>query len=81
MQGASKAEQIFKPGESAPESGVYTVVHNRHRHKHLATIFKNERFPVCARCGANVRFVLLRPAALIVEDADFKPFQPPAEDS
>lgn len=76
MQGASKAEQIFKPGESAPESGVYTVVHDRHRQNHMATVFKGERFPVCARCGRNVRFVLSRPAAPIVEDADFKPAQP-----
>jgi len=77
MQGASKAEQIFKPGEIAPESGMYTVVHDRHRQNHLATIFKGERFPACARCEGNVRFVLSRPAVLIVEDADFKPVQPP----
>ena len=72
MQGTSKAEQSFKPGEAVTESGVYTVVHDRHRQKHSATIFKVEKFPLCARCGEKVRFILLRPSALISEDVDFK---------
>lgn len=71
MQGASKAEQAFKAGDHAPESGVYTVVHADHRRAHAATIFKGERFPVCGKCGDKVRFVLYRPAALISEDLDF----------
>jgi len=72
MQGTSKAEQLFKPGEAVTESGVYTVVHDRHRPKHSATIFKGEKFPLCAHCGEKVRFVLLRSSALISEDVDFK---------
>ena len=72
MQGTSKAEQSFKPGEAVTKSGVYTVVHDRHRQKHSATIFKGEKFPLCARCGEKVRFILLRPSALISEDVDFK---------
>jgi hypothetical protein len=72
MQGASKAEQTFKSGDEVPESGVYTVIHDRHRPSHAATIFKGERFPVCAHCGPQVRFVLVRPAALISEDSDFQ---------
>lgn len=72
MQGASKAEQLFQPGEEAPESGVYAVTHEQHREKHSATIFKGECFPQCARCGRNVRFLLLRRSALISEDVDFK---------
>jgi hypothetical protein len=72
MQGASKAEQVFQPGELVPESGVYTVVHNHHRERHSATIFQGDHFPQCARCGKGVRFVLSRPAALISEDADFR---------
>ncbi len=72
MQSASKAEQVFRPGEVVPESGVYTVVHDGHRERHPATIFQGGRFPQCARCGNAVRFVLSRPAALISEDADFK---------
>lgn len=76
MQGASKAEQVFQPGETVPESGVYTVLHAHHRERHSATIFKGDRFPQCARCGKEVRFVLSRLAALISEDGDFH--QPPA---
>ena len=76
MQGASKAEQVFQPGETVPESGVYAVLHAHHRERHSATIFKGDRFPQCARCGNEVRFTLLRPAASISEDADFH--QPPA---
>jgi len=72
MQGTSKAEQSFKPGDAVTESGVYTVVHDRHRQKHSATIFKGHKFPLCARCGEKVRFLLLRPSALISEDIDFK---------
>ena len=71
MQGASKAEQVFQPGEVVPESGVYTVVHKDHRQRHSATIFKGDRFPQCARCGNGVRFMLARPAILISEDLDF----------
>jgi hypothetical protein len=72
MQSASKAEQVFQPGDAVPESGVYTVVHDGHRDRHPATIFHGTRFPQCARCGKAVRFVLARPAALISEDVDFK---------
>lgn len=72
MQGASKAEQVFQPGEVVPESGVYTVLHDGHRERHPATIFHGGHFPQCARCGKAVRFVLSRPAALISEDVDFK---------
>ena len=81
MQGTSRAEQSFKPGETVSESGVYTVVHDGHRQKHSATIFKGEKFPQCARCGDNVRFVLLRPSTLISEDVDFKqdPDAPPGQ--
>ena len=72
MQGVSKAEQIFKSGDEVPESGVYTVIHEAHRASHAATIFKGEHFPACTHCGAQVRFVLIRPAELISEDSDFQ---------
>src|SRR5690348_13465694 len=51
MQGASRAEKIFRPGEVAPESGVYKVMHQRHRESHFATLFQGERFPSCVQCG------------------------------
>ncbi len=71
MQGTSQAEEVFQPGDEVPESGVYSVRHHLHRENHIATIFKGERFPACARCGNAVRFVLTRRASRILEDADF----------
>ncbi|MGE5325281.1 MAG: hypothetical protein ACM3SW_20605 [Actinomycetota bacterium] len=79
MQGTSQAEQVFKPGEEVPESGVYTVRHHLHRENHSATIFRGERFPACSRCGAAVRFVLARRAGRILEDSDFQ--QGPPDES
>ncbi|HYX52714.1 MAG TPA: hypothetical protein VE783_04635 [Candidatus Limnocylindrales bacterium] len=72
MQGPSAARQSFKSGEVAEQSGVYNVVHDQHRGQHLATVFKGQKFPSCARCGDRVRFLLVRPAALIAEDSDFQ---------
>jgi hypothetical protein len=71
MQGTSKAEKRFRPGEEVPESGVYAVLHHNHRPKHVATIFKGERFPFCAHCKKDVRFLLMHPANVISEDGDF----------
>jgi hypothetical protein len=73
MQGTSRAEQTYNPGDAVPESGVYTVIHDQHRSSHVATIFKGELFPVCAQCGPLVRFALVRPATPINEDSDFQP--------
>ena len=72
MQGPSTAKESYKSGEVAEQSGVYNVLHQEHRSQHLATIFKGQRFPACARCGDRVRFILVRPAALIGEDGDFQ---------
>jgi hypothetical protein len=71
MHGASRADGVYKSGDEAPESGVYTVTHDRHRPNHVATVFKGERFPACAQCGSLVRFTLVRPATPIADDADF----------
>ncbi|HEV3039397.1 MAG TPA: hypothetical protein VHA33_16595 [Candidatus Angelobacter sp.] len=72
MQGATQTEEVYQPGDIAPESGVYAVVHDKHRERHLATIFKGMRFPHCGQCKERVRFTLSRPAAPISEDADFR---------
>jgi hypothetical protein len=53
-------ELRFKPGDSVPASGVYCVEHRPHRLMHTATLVANTRFPRCKRCGAAVRFSLLR---------------------
>lgn len=66
------AEQVFRPGESVPESGLYLVAHGRHRPDHEATLFQGEQFPVCVQCEHQVRFRLLRAATPITNDSDFR---------
>jgi hypothetical protein len=66
------AEQVFKPGEDVPQSGLYLVVHAEHRADHEATLFQGEQFPSCAQCEVEVRFRLLRGATPISSDSDFR---------
>lgn len=66
------AEHDFRPGENAPEAGVYLVVHAGHRPEHHVTLFRGDQFPPCGRCGEEVRFRLVRAAGAIAEDQDFK---------
>ena len=49
----------FRSQEIVPESGVYEVKHSSHRLKHEVTILKGSLFPLCKRCGADVRFRLV----------------------
>jgi hypothetical protein len=65
------AEQWYKPGEEAPVSGVYMVVHAAHRPDHQATLLQGELFPSCASCSDHVRFRLSHTALAIREDNDF----------
>jgi hypothetical protein len=46
------------PGDIAPRTGVYVVIHERHRLSHLALAEEGEVFPVCRKCGTYVRFKL-----------------------
>ena len=50
----------YKPGDVVPESGIYRVHHEPHRLMHSATLLRNTLFPLCKRCGQQVRFELLR---------------------
>jgi CheY-like chemotaxis protein len=55
-------ERSFRPGEIAAESGVYKVIHCRHRVTHSALVLAGMRFPSCKACGESVRFRVERPA-------------------
>ena len=66
------AEQVFKPGESVPKSGLYLVLHNKHRPDHEATLFEGDQFPACAQCDVAVRFRLLRAATPSADNSDFR---------
>ncbi len=67
------AEQVYKPSQAVPVSGVYRVDHNGHREAHEATLLHGETFPVCALCGEAVRFTLKHRAKSIRSDKDFLP--------
>ena len=66
------AEQDHKPGTAVPQSGVYLVLHRRHRSQHEATLIEGHEFPECSECHAEVRFRLLRAAIPIEQDRDFR---------
>ena len=53
-------QATFKPGDVVHCSGIYKVHHMHHRLDHSVTILKDERFPVCRRCGEQVQFTLER---------------------
>lgn len=47
-----------KSGESVPESGIYSVVHDSNHHDpHDVTCVKYEHFPPC-KCGKGAAFKL-----------------------
>jgi len=62
----------FRPGDPAPESGVYRAVHHAHRLPHDVTVERGVPFPNCARCGDRVRFVYIQTAPSAREDYDFR---------
>jgi hypothetical protein len=52
-------------------SGVYRVSHDSHRLMHEATLLAGDVFPLCCRCGAQVRFELVR----ALRDQEVLPFR------
>jgi hypothetical protein len=72
--------ETFRPGEKAPLSGVYRVVHHAHRLPHDVTIEKTTVFPSCARCDTRVRFVFLQETHFVRDDYDFGPPRKVAND-
>ncbi len=65
------ADEVFQPADQVPESGVYQVLHYRHRLYHDVTIARGASFPQCSECGNNVRFRLIRAAPDIEADRNF----------
>jgi hypothetical protein len=61
---------FFAPGDYAPVSGIYTVIHDGHRSQHLASAVKGDEFPVCRKCGAKVRFRLKDTTGYLTDDWD-----------
>jgi len=59
----------YKPGNIVPESGIYIVLHKRHRPRHQNLLLKGQKFPRCRTCGEAVRFAPLHVAATFPQDA------------
>jgi hypothetical protein len=53
------AQDFYRPGESVPETGVYSAIHDTHRPVHEVILRKDDIFPLCAQCGEAVRFKLV----------------------
>jgi len=65
--------ETFRPGEKAPESGIYRVLHHAHRMPHDVTVEQGTVFPHCLRCGERARFVYLQGICFLRNDCDFLP--------
>ena len=64
---------IFKPGETVPRSGIYSVLHDpNHSQSHEVTCVYGKKFPPCNHCGHHVRFRLERAAQHIEHNEHFK---------
>jgi hypothetical protein len=62
----------YRPGNKAPQSGVYAVNHDRYHHQaHEVTLIEGETFPPCRGCGHGVTFTLVRPAVHIRKHSQF----------
>ncbi len=71
MQAPRRARKMYKPGDTAPVSGVYMVVHQGHRENHEVVILRGEQLPTCRGCHDAVRFQVKRQASHITHDWDF----------
>ena len=64
--------QQFKPGEIAPQSGIYLIEHDpAHVAAHEVTVMQGSRFPVCRDCR-RLRYSLVHSAQHIDESDEFR---------
>ncbi len=62
----------FRPGDLAPVSGIYHIIHaNNHRSAHDALLIRGEVFPPCRICKGEVLFVVMQHASHMTHDWDF----------
>jgi hypothetical protein len=62
--------QAYKPGQVAPTSGIYTVIHQEHRPPHEVLAIRGEEFPSCRGCKDQVRFEVASPIPHMMHDFD-----------
>ncbi len=67
------ANEIYKPGDKVPVSGIYKVVHDKnHVQEHEVTVVYGGHFPPCNHCGPHPRFTLVKSAHHIATHSSFK---------
>lgn len=49
----------FRTGQTITDSGIYQVIHPKHRLPEQVTLVKGQVFPTCSRCSDAVEFRLL----------------------
>lgn len=62
--------RAFKPGQMVPISGLYTVVHQKHRAEHEVLAIRGDEFPGCRVCKDEVRFYVAQVIPYITHDFD-----------
>jgi hypothetical protein len=65
------SESRYHAGDRAQRSGVYRVVHVRHRKPHRVLMIQGDEFPPCRFCKQAVTFQLVEPSEYIAHDLDF----------
>jgi hypothetical protein len=69
---AADKGEVFKPGDTCRQSGIYRVTHDsRHTQEHEVTCVNGKRFPPCNGCGHHPRFTLVYPAQHIDQNEQF----------
>jgi hypothetical protein len=61
----------FRTGERITRSGVYRVIHRKHRLPHEVTLLRDQVFPRCAKCHDQVKFQLVRGVQLSEGEREF----------
>lgn len=60
----------FRPGMTAPASGLYRIHHYAHRMSHTVIVVAGTAFPRCKGCGDMVQFAPLIAGEPIESDRD-----------
>ena len=69
---ASTQKKRFRPGDLAPITGIYVVIHDlRHREPHEVVIIRGEQLPPCRTCKAEMCYEIVRAVSHVTHDWDF----------
>lgn len=69
--GMEEQQPIFRTGERITRSGIYQVIHRKHRLPHEVTLLKDQTFPRCSKCQDQVEFQLVRECQLLERESEF----------